>query len=186
MRAVRAAWEMQQTMSVLNEKFGRRFGSRIALRIGVNTGEVVAGDATSRQTIITGDAANVAARLEQAAEPGEVLIGDQTYRLVRDAVQVQTVAPLTMKGKAEPVSAHRLIAVEALAAGRVPPARCSSSRSQRGACRPCGRVRSRGRSVTYLSLVTSACLVSGRADWRASSLRGSVKRRRLGTLPFLW
>jgi class 3 adenylate cyclase len=120
MRAVRAAWEMQQHMSVLNEEFARRFGSQIALRIGVNTGEVVAGDATSRQTIITGDAANVAARLEQAAEPGDVLIGDQTYGLVRDVVQVQAVAPLAMKGKAKPVLAHRLVSVESLAVGRAP------------------------------------------------------------------
>ena len=119
-RAVRAAWEMQQRMSVLNEEFARRFGSQIALRIGVNTGEVVAGDVTSRQTLITGDAANVAARLEQAAEPGDVLIGDATYRLVRDVVQVQAVARLALKGKAEPVPAHRLVSVEALAAGRAP------------------------------------------------------------------
>ena len=119
-RAVRAASEMQQRMSVLNEEFARRFGSQIALRIGVNTGEVVAGDVSSRQTLITGDAANVASRLEQAAEPGDVLIGDATYRLVRDVVKVQPVAPLELKGKAEPVPAHRLVSVEAIAAGRAP------------------------------------------------------------------
>ena len=57
--------------------------SRIAIRIGVNTGEVVAGDPTAGQRLVTGDTVNVAARLEQAAGPGEVLLGESTYRLVQ-------------------------------------------------------------------------------------------------------
>jgi class 3 adenylate cyclase len=56
-----------------------------AVRIGVNTGEVVTGDPGS-QTLVTGDPVNVAARLEQAAKPGEILLGAPTHRLVRDAV----------------------------------------------------------------------------------------------------
>src|SRR5688572_7764943 len=67
LRTVRAAWEMQQRLTDLNAELERRFGATIALRIGVNTGEVVAGDATARQALVTGDAVNVAARLEQAA-----------------------------------------------------------------------------------------------------------------------
>ena len=59
----------------------------------------------------TGDAANVAARLEQAAEPGEVLLGEPTIHLVRDAVEVEAVAPLELKGKAGAVPAHRLLRV---------------------------------------------------------------------------
>jgi hypothetical protein len=66
----------------------------------VNTGEVVVGDAVHGQEIVVGDAVNVAARLEQAAGPGEVLIGEQTWRLVRDAATVEPVAPLAVKGKA--------------------------------------------------------------------------------------
>jgi tetratricopeptide (TPR) repeat protein len=72
---------------------------------------VIAGDASLGQRLVTGDAVNTAARLEQAAGPREVLIGDLTYRLARDAVQVEEVEPLTLKGKAEPVPAYRLLGV---------------------------------------------------------------------------
>jgi predicted ATPase/class 3 adenylate cyclase len=119
LRAVRAAAEMQERLADLNPELERRFGSTIALRIGLNTGEVVAGDATTRQTLVTGDAVNVAARLEQAAGPGEVLLGETTYRLCRDAVTVEPVAPLTLKGKSEPLPAYRLLAVAAGAPGHV-------------------------------------------------------------------
>src|SRR5262245_47195159 len=77
-------------------------------RIGVNTGEVVTG---TEERLATGDAVNVAARLEEAAESGEVLIGAPTLALVRDAVAVEAVVPLVLKGKVEPVSAFRLLAV---------------------------------------------------------------------------
>ena len=78
-------------------------------RIGVNTGEVVTG---TEERLATGDAVNVAARLEQAAQPGEVLLGAPTLALVRDAVEVEEVEPLALKGKAEPVAAHRLLRVQ--------------------------------------------------------------------------
>jgi predicted ATPase len=77
----------------------------------VNTGEVVAGDVTLGQRLVTGDAVNVTARLEQAAPERDVLIGDTTYRLVREVVEVEQVEPLTLKGKSEAVPAYRLIAV---------------------------------------------------------------------------
>src|SRR5206468_5689760 len=76
LRAVRAAWEMRAAVPALG----------LRARIGVNTGEVVTGE---RDTLVTGDAVNVAARLEQAAKTGDVLIGDETRRLVRDAVRVE-------------------------------------------------------------------------------------------------
>ena len=81
---------------------------RLALRTGVNTGEVVVGDAVHGQEIVVGDAVNVAARLEQAAGPGEVLIGEQTWRLVRDAATVEPVAPLAVKGKGDLVGLRLL------------------------------------------------------------------------------
>ena len=111
LRACRAALEMQARLGSLNEELERRFGTRIALRIGVNTGEVVAGDASSRETFVTGDPVNVAARLEQAAAPDEVLIGEPTFRLVRGAVRTEAVEPLSAKGKSEPVPAYRLLEV---------------------------------------------------------------------------
>src|SRR5215218_9979482 len=111
LRAVRAARGMQLALTSLNEDLEQRFGVRLANRIGVNTGEVVAGDAAAAQRLVTGDAVNVAARLEQAAGEFEVLIGELTYRLVRDHVEVESVEPLELKGKAERVPAYRLVDV---------------------------------------------------------------------------
>ena len=71
LRAVRAAADMRTALGVLNKELERDHGATLACRIGVNTGEVVAGDATARQSLVVGDAVNVAARLEQAAPPGE-------------------------------------------------------------------------------------------------------------------
>jgi predicted ATPase/class 3 adenylate cyclase len=111
LRAVRAAADMQAALARLNVELEQRWGVTLTNRTGVNTGEVVAGDPTLGQRLVTGDTVNVAARLEQAAPAMEVLIGDPTYRLVRDAVDVEPVEPLELKGKAEPVPAYRLVAV---------------------------------------------------------------------------
>jgi class 3 adenylate cyclase/tetratricopeptide (TPR) repeat protein len=111
LRAVRAAHEMQTRLRALNEELHRRWGVRLENRTGVNTGEVVAGDVTTGQRLVTGDAVNTAARLEQAAPTMEILVGEPTYRLVRAAVEVEPVEPLELKGKAEPVPAYRLIGV---------------------------------------------------------------------------
>ncbi len=110
-RAVRAAAAMRDGLGRLNEGFERERGVGIQVRIGVNTGEVVAGDSSQGQAFATGDAVNVAARLEQAAAPGEVLIGDTTRRLVADAVRVEPLEPLALKGKSVPSAAWRLLEV---------------------------------------------------------------------------
>jgi class 3 adenylate cyclase/tetratricopeptide (TPR) repeat protein len=110
LRAVRAAADMQRAQAALNDELERNWGVRLTVRTGVNTGEVVAGDASS-QRLVTGDAVNVAARLEQAAGEQEILLGELTYRLVRDFVEVEEVEPLELKGKSEPVPAYRLVAV---------------------------------------------------------------------------
>ncbi len=112
LRAVRAAADMQRAQAKLNDELERHWGVRLTVRTGVNTGEVVAGDPTSGQRLVTGDAVNVAARLEQAAGAQEVLLGDLTYRLVRDYVDVEEVEPLELKGKSEPVPAYRLLGVK--------------------------------------------------------------------------
>jgi class 3 adenylate cyclase/tetratricopeptide (TPR) repeat protein len=98
LRAVRAAAEMRDALPDLG----------VQARIGVNTGEVVTG---TEERLATGDAVNVAARLEQAASPGEVLLGPPTLALVRAAVDVEEVEPLALKGKSEPVPAYRLLRV---------------------------------------------------------------------------
>src|SRR5215212_7709237 len=94
-----------------------RAAAAIRFRTGVNTGEVVAGDPATGQTLVTGDTVNTTARLEQAAPPGEILLGKLTYSLVRDAVEVERVEPVGAKGKAEPVPAYRLVSVHAGVAG---------------------------------------------------------------------
>jgi class 3 adenylate cyclase/tetratricopeptide (TPR) repeat protein len=119
LRAVRAATEMQTAIGGLNEELQRDYAVQIAIRIGVNTGEVVSSEQNADQRLVTGDTVNVAARLEQAAGTGEILLGDPTYRLVRDAVQVEAVEPLELKGKSERVPAFRLQAVLADVAGHV-------------------------------------------------------------------
>jgi class 3 adenylate cyclase/tetratricopeptide (TPR) repeat protein len=116
LRAVRAAVEMRDRLGRLNEEFVRRFGTRIALRIGLNTGEVVAGDYASRETFVTGDAVNVAARLEETAEPGEIVLGAQTFSLVRHAVDAELLEPRLLKGKSERVRCYRLRSIAAGAA----------------------------------------------------------------------
>jgi class 3 adenylate cyclase/tetratricopeptide (TPR) repeat protein len=115
LRAVRAAAEMREALAALNEELDRDHGMTLACRIGVNTGEVVAG--AGDQKIVTGDAVNVAARLEQAAPPGEILLGEDTVALVRDAVIAELIDPLDLKGKTDPVSAFRLLEVTPGAAG---------------------------------------------------------------------
>src|ERR671923_284440 len=119
LRAVRAASEMLERLEALNDEFEGRFGARIGLRIGINTGEVLAGDAGGGEGFVSGDAVNVAARLEQTAGVGEVLLGELTYRLARQAITAERVEPLTLKGKAKPVPAYRLVAVAPDGAARV-------------------------------------------------------------------
>ncbi len=98
LRAVRAAAEMRDALVELE----------LQARIGVNTGTVVIG---TEERLATGDAVNVAARLEQAAEPGDVLLGEHTLELVHDAVEAEPIMPLELKGKAEPVPAQRLLRI---------------------------------------------------------------------------
>lgn len=111
LRAARAAVDMREALAALNKELERDRGVEIQVRIGVNTGEVVAGDPGGGKAFVTGDAVNVAARLEQHAEPGQVLLGGATYRLVRDAVDAEPVEPLELKGKAGLVAAWRLLGV---------------------------------------------------------------------------
>jgi class 3 adenylate cyclase/tetratricopeptide (TPR) repeat protein len=117
-RAIRAAADMQAALPALNAGFRKDRGLELENHIGVNTGEVIAGDASTGQRLVTGDAVNTAARLEQAAGSGEIVLGDLTYRLARDQIDVEYIPPLTLKGKAEPVPAYRLVRVGAATAAR--------------------------------------------------------------------
>jgi class 3 adenylate cyclase/tetratricopeptide (TPR) repeat protein len=105
LRAVRAAAAMRDALAVLNGELERDWGVRIGMRVGVNTGEVV----ISPEGLAVGDAMNTAARLEQAAPAGEVLVAEATWRQVRHAVRGEPIEPLTVKGKRSPVAAFRLL-----------------------------------------------------------------------------
>jgi class 3 adenylate cyclase/tetratricopeptide (TPR) repeat protein len=117
LRACRAAGEIRTSVAEQSKELERDLGTTLEVRIGVNTGEVVAGDPAAGQTLVTGDAVNVAARLEQGAQPGEILIGRATFDLVRDAVVAEPTEPLALKGKTEAVPAYRLIEVHPTAPG---------------------------------------------------------------------
>ena len=115
LRAVRAAADLRTGLAELNGSLERDYGTKLELRIGVNTGEVVTG---TEERLATGDAVNIAARLEQAAQPGEILLGPETWTLVRDAVSGAAVEPLELKGKAAALTAYRLESVSATAPSR--------------------------------------------------------------------
>jgi class 3 adenylate cyclase len=110
LRAVRAAAEIRDRLPAI----AAEAGVALRFRTGVNTGAVLIGEG---ENLAIGDAVNVAARLEQAAAPGEIVLGSETLRLVRDAVEVEELEPLALKGKSEPVAAFRLLSVDPAAPG---------------------------------------------------------------------
>ncbi|MGY1831232.1 ATP-binding protein [Geodermatophilus sp. SYSU D01180] len=109
LRAVRAAVEMRAALDHINAELKNSLGVTLQTRTGLNTGEVLGSSVPGNPALVVGDAVNVAARLEQAAEPGEILIADATFRLVRDAVVTEAVGPLSLKGKTNPVRAWRVL-----------------------------------------------------------------------------
>ena len=110
-RAIRAALDMQAALKLFNEQRQTRDpeATRLQMRIGINTGEVATPSATATQYhdfLITGDAVNIAARLQQMATPDTILVGERTYLSSREVFDFQAIAPLHVKGKAEPISAY--------------------------------------------------------------------------------
>jgi tetratricopeptide (TPR) repeat protein len=103
-RAVRAGLAMQAAMEEVNRDVPGTAGVSFSLRIGINSGEVLAGQVGDGYTVI-GDAVNVAARLQAAARPGSVTVGETTQRLTRGAIEYDELEPLVLKGKSEPVPA---------------------------------------------------------------------------------
>ena len=110
LRAVRAAGDIPPAVDELNRDLERRFSVRLQVRVGVNTGEVVAGTgpADGGQRLATGDAVNLAARLQGMAGPGEVVLAEATYRLVQGRVHADRLPAVAVKGKSEPVVPWRL------------------------------------------------------------------------------
>jgi class 3 adenylate cyclase len=110
LRAVRAASDLGGGLVELNGELERDWGVALQVRIGVNTGEVMAGNPGVDNALVVGDAVNIAARLQQTAAPGDIVIGQLTWRLVRDAVVVEPLVPLAVKGKGGRLPAYRLLA----------------------------------------------------------------------------
>src|SRR5215471_11120925 len=108
LRAVRAAVAVHECVAEMD----RDSDIRLEVRIGVNTGEVVTGDPSAGHGFVSGDAVNVGKRLEQAAAPGEIVLGESTHRLVAHAVRATRMDPLTLKGKAGEAVAFRLESVD--------------------------------------------------------------------------
>ncbi|HEV2010015.1 MAG TPA: adenylate/guanylate cyclase domain-containing protein [Candidatus Limnocylindria bacterium] len=104
-RAVRAALAMRDAMSDLNAELG----VSLAARVGVNSGEAVAGSPADRQFLVTGDAVNIAARLQQGADMNEVVVGPLTESLTRSAIDYTAREPVVAKGKADPIKAFRAL-----------------------------------------------------------------------------
>src|SRR6266487_3239037 len=109
-RAIRAALDMQTALARFNEQRQALDAevNRLQMRIGINTGEVAIPSNTSHQRqdfLITGDAVNVAARLQQAAAPDTILVGERTYLATREVFDFRPIAPLRLKGKSEPIMA---------------------------------------------------------------------------------
>ena len=111
-RAVRAALGMQAAMEELNSEAKSSYGVSFALRVGLNTGEVLAGAVGDAYTV-TGDTVNVAARLQAAGRPGSVTVGERTVRATEGAVEYREIGHLDLKGKAEPVPAWEAVEVVA-------------------------------------------------------------------------
>jgi predicted ATPase/class 3 adenylate cyclase len=119
LRAVRAAVEMRDTLAILNHELEAGWGVQLDHRIGINTGEVITGDHSQGPPFVAGEAVRIAKRLEEAAAPNEILIGEATHRLVRDAVVVEPSGPRTLK-HGEKIHSLVVINVVAYAPGFAP------------------------------------------------------------------
>jgi class 3 adenylate cyclase/tetratricopeptide (TPR) repeat protein len=122
-RAVRAALEMQAVLSELNRGFAAEGRPTLAMRIGIEAGEVlvdVERASGPRDRMLTGDAVNTAARLQSAAEPGHVVVGHGVYAATKDTIEYRELEPLSLKGKGEPVAAWRTLRIKARTRGERP------------------------------------------------------------------
>lgn len=108
-RALRAAQEMSQKLALLNEELRARWGIELAIRTGVNTGEILVAGPAPGQSLALGNAMNIGARLQQAAAAGEILLSESTWGLAHHAVQTEPIQPLRIKGKVDPITAFRLL-----------------------------------------------------------------------------
>ena len=111
-RAVLAALDMLEGMTAYRERVKRDFGVDFNIRIGINTGPVVVGEigaGVAAEYTALGDAVNIAARMEQTAEPGSIRIAHDTYRLISPLFETEEIGPIDVKGKSQPIQAYRVL-----------------------------------------------------------------------------
>lgn len=120
LRAVRAGLELQSALAPLTETLRRDHGVEFKVRLGITTGRVLVSDAAALEERVTGTAVNLASRLQAHAQPGTILIGEDTYDLVRDAIESDKLEPLSVKGIEEPIQAYRVLAWLPGKPGRIP------------------------------------------------------------------
>jgi class 3 adenylate cyclase len=118
-RAVRAARRMFSRLARFNAS--NPAGQHLQMRIGINTGEVSTGGSLGQQLLVMGDAVNVAARLEQAADPGTILIGERTARAVRKEIPLRKIERFVARGRSETVNAYLVLDDDTVRADEPPP-----------------------------------------------------------------
>ena len=113
-RAIRTAREINERIGVISPKFEHKVGKRLAMHTGINTGLVVTGEVTTGNGIlgVTGDTVNLASRLSTLAEPGEILVGQDTCRQADSIFIFEPLVPVRVKGKAEPVRVYRVAGIK--------------------------------------------------------------------------
>jgi class 3 adenylate cyclase/tetratricopeptide (TPR) repeat protein len=110
-RALRAAREIHEIVNAMSHQFESKVGKPLSMHTGINTGLVVTGEVTMEKGTlgVTGDAVNVASRLSGLAKPGEILVGEDTYRQTEGLFNFAPLTPVSIKGKAEPIKACRVL-----------------------------------------------------------------------------
>ena len=121
LRAVRAALEIRSAVAALSEMLMRERGIELGVAVGVNTGEVFAAPGARQEQYPAGDTFYVAARLQQTAQGGEILIGEQTHGFVEQAVRTESLGPIAVKGRTARVSAWRAIELRPQDDAALPP-----------------------------------------------------------------
>ncbi len=116
LRAARAAVDIQTAIAALNEHVSREHAVEVEVSIGIETGEVVAAQTDARQRLVTGEAVGIAARLEQAAATGEIVVGELAGRLIDHAARLEPLGELEIKGRSRPVQAFRLLEIAPVSA----------------------------------------------------------------------
>ena len=148
LRAVRAALELGSELEALSDEIEPRIGVRLGVRVGVNTGTVIIGPPIAGRSMSLGDGMNVAARLEKLAEPGQILLGEDTYRLVRREVDAEPAGGLEVRGRSRPVETWHLRGLAR------PEAEALAERPLVG----------RERDLTLLQVAFERCVARRRAD----------------------